>query len=326
MESRRYSDQAQRISDQLGVYLRRRQEQADRQEDEALEACRDADDAGEAFYSWSSFCDVTAQRIDDAYVSVVAYNSVYLGGAHSDSDQAAMNFDLASGSLMSLSSIFKTKYKEQILDKLLHELSELESSFMLFDGYEATVREKFEQMPADMTQNWYLTNRGVVFFYNPYEISPYASGVVSVELSYAELVGYLRDDFVWPSRDQKGENALLVVTQTDGIKRGDYDRVVTLDLGSGPELTITAEGELRNLRVELVQLAGDNVVSSNLLLAANRFTDQEALLLELPGDGASGTSTAGLRLCYDIAYRETITQVYSIGPDGVTLVEQANNN
>ncbi len=326
VESRRYPDQAQRISDQLGVYLRRRQEQTDRQEDEALEACRDADDAGEAFYSWSSFCDVTAQRIDDAYVSVVAYNSVYLGGAHSDSDQAAMNFDLASGSLMSLSSIFKTKYKEQILDKLLHELSELESSFMLFDGYEATVREKFEQMPADMTQNWYLTDRGVVFFYNPYEISPYASGVVSVELSYAELVGYLRDDFVWPSRDQKEENALLAVTQTDGIKRGDDDRVVTLDLGSGSELTITAEGEIRNLRVELVQLAGDNVVSSNLLLAANRFTDQEALLLELPGDGASGTSTAGLRLRYDIAYRETITQVYSIGPDGVTLVEQANNN
>ena len=74
-----------------------------------------------------------------------------------------------------------------------------------------------------------------------------------------------------------------------------------------------------------MQLSGDNVVSSNLLLAANRFTDQEALLLELPAEAASGESTAGLRLRYDIAYRETITLIYAIGPDGTTLVDQTNN-
>lgn len=325
LKSTWYPDQAEQINEQIDAYLQRRLDQAEDQAAEAMEAAQAADEAGQTFYGWTSYCDMTAQRVDNSYVSVVAYNSVYLGGAHPNNDQAAMNFDLTTGSLLSLSSIFKTEFKEAILGKLLYRLSEMESSFLLFSGYETTVREKFEQMPADMTQNWYLTDQGVVFFYNPYEISPYAAGVVSVELSFAELVGYLRDDFSWPARDQTGENALVIRSEAGSVKAGDYDRTIEVTAGRGMKLALTTEGEIRNLRVDLVQVTGDAVVSTDMVLAVNRLTDREALVLTLPADFENGQSTTGVRLTYDISYRQTIKQIYTVGEDGA-IVEEAVDN
>lgn len=326
VSSQFYKDQAQRINEQLDTYLQRRLDQASRQQTDALEACRETEEAGQTFYGWSNFYDITAQRVDENYVSVVAYSSVYLGGAHPDNAQAAMNFDLTTGSLLSLSSIFKSESKEYILGKLLYRLSEMESSFMLFDGYETTVREKFEQMPADMTQNWYLTNKGVVFFYNPFEISPYASGVVSVELSYSELVGYLRDDFVWPSRDQEDGNDLQISENTKSLRKADYENWIELSAGKGAEAVITVTGEIRNLRIDLVQIAGDAAVSSDLLLAANRLTEQDAVVLSLPEETDSGQSTPGIQLTYDIGYRKTVTQLYNVQEGSARLIEEAQVN
>lgn len=326
VSSRCYPDSAQQISEQLSTYLQRRLDQADQQETEAMEACQSAEDAGETFYGWTNFYDITAQRVDENYVSVVAYSSVYLGGAHPDNNQAAMNFDLTTGSLLSLSGIFKSEYKEHILDKLLYRLSEMKSSFLLFDDYENTVREKFEQMPADMTQNWYLTNQGVVFFYNPYEISPYASGVVSVELSYPELVGYLRDDFSWPSRDQPGESALQISASSGDLRKSGYDQVIEASAGKGTRAVITVTGEIRNLRVDLVQVAGDAAVSSDLLLAVNRLMEQDAVVLSLPEASEGSQSSPGIQLTYDIGYHETMTQVYTIRDGSTQLVEQAQDN
>lgn len=322
LQSTWYPDQEERINEQIDTYLQRRLDQADNQETEAVEACQAAEEAGKACYGWTSYCDITAQRVDNSYVSVVAYNSVYLGGAHPSNDQAAMNFDLTTGSLLSLSSIFKTEYKDAILRKLLSKLSEMKSSFQLFEGYETTVQEKFEQMPADMTQNWYLTDRSIVFFYNPYEISPYASGVVSVELSLAELVGFLRDDFSWPDRDQEGDNSLIVTSQVGSVKSGAYDRVIEVTAGQGAKLALTTEGEIRNLRVDLVQVAGDTVVSSDMVLAVNRLMDQEALILTLPADSENGQSTTGVQLSYDISYRQAVKQVFTVDGDGAVVVEE----
>ena len=326
VSSQLHPQQAQQINEQLSTYLQRRLDQADQQEAGALEACRDAEDAGETFYSWTNFYDITAQRVDGNYVSVVAYSSVYLGGAHADNSQAAMNFDLTTGSLLSLSSIFKSECKEYILSKLLYRLSEMESSFMLFSGYETTVQEKFEQMPADMTQNWYLTNQGVVFFYNPYEISPYASGVVSVELSYAELVGYLRDDFVWPSRDQTGDNTLQITSSADTVRKSDYDQVIAVSAGKGAKIAVTAVGEIRNLRIDLVQVAGDTVVSSDLLLAMNRFMDRDALVLTVPDASDGSHSFPGIQLTYDVGYHETMSQIYTIQDGEAMMVEETRGD
>ena len=321
LQSIRHPEQAEQINEQIDTYLWRRQNRADDQEAGALEACEAAEDSGEAFYGWTNFSDITVQRLDQNYISVVAYNSEYLGGAHQNSDQAAMNFDMTTGSLLSLSSIFRTEYKESILARLLDRLSEMESSFMLFDGYETTVREKFEQMPADMTQNWYLTDRGIVFFYNPYEISPYASGVVSVELSYVELAGFLRDNFVRPDRDLETGGSVNVQNAGKELNRKQYQNVWDLSSGKGTKLALTTEGTVYNLRVSLVQLTGDSTVSGSLLLAANRFTQEDALILTLPQTQDGAQSSTGLQVDFNAGDRKTAKTVYTLGEDKSSVVE-----
>ena len=321
LQSIRHPEQAEQINEQIDAYLRRRRNQADDQESAALEACEAAEDSGETFYGWTSFSDITVQRLDQNYISVVAYNSEYLGGAHPNSDQAAMNFDMTTGSLLSLSSIFKTEYKESILARLLDRLSEMESSFMLFDGYETTVREKFEQMPADMTQNWYLTDHGIVFFYNPYEISPYASGVVSVELSYVELAGFLRENFVRPDQNRQTGGSVSVQSAGRDLNLKQYQNVLDLSSGKGAKLVLTTEGTVYNLRVSLVQLTGDSTVSGNLILAANRFTQEDGLLLTLPQSQGGAQSTTGVQVCFNAGDRKTAKTVYTLGEDESSVVE-----
>lgn len=318
-----YPDQAEQINDQIDTYLLRHLDQAESQEAAALEAAQAADEAGQTFYGWTSYSDVAAQRMDESYVSVLIYNSVYLGGAHPSNEQVAMNFDTATGTLLSLSRIFRTECKDSILKLLLSRLKEMESSFQLFSGYQSTVQEKFEQMPADMTQNWFLTDRGITFFYNPYEISPYASGVVAVELNYAELSGYLRADFVLPDRSQQGDNSVLVTTDTGSLKGGDYDNLLEVSQGKGQEIALTVDGEIRNLRVTQVQLTGGAVASSDLILAVNRLTDRDAVVLSLSTDSGSGQSTSGFEVTYDIAYHQTVTQTYSLEQDGPVLIADA---
>jgi hypothetical protein len=45
------------------------------------------------------------------------------------------------------------------------------------------------------TDNYYFTNKGLGFYYFPYEVAAYAVGPIQVFVTFAELKPYLRPDF-----------------------------------------------------------------------------------------------------------------------------------
>lgn len=44
-------------------------------------------------------------------------------------------------------------------------------------------------------QNFYITQNGIVIFYNPYELSYYSKGFVEIEIPYEELESYLNPEY-----------------------------------------------------------------------------------------------------------------------------------
>ena len=64
-----------------------------------------------------------------------------------------------------------------------------------------TIRKELEDMgyvtvgELEPTDNFYLTENGISFFYNVYDIAPYAVGAIEISLPYEMLSHLLSDDF-----------------------------------------------------------------------------------------------------------------------------------
>lgn len=304
------------LNRQVAAYLQKINAEADQWEEEAAVFYSDIQqtDPDYEFYGWSSYTSVSPQRVDENYISLVFFNSQYLGGAHPNNVQTALNFDSVTGALLPLASVFKTEYKQTVLNMLLEHLWEMETSFGLFDGYEDTVREKFEKMPADMAQNWYLTDQGIVFFFSPYEISPYAAGVVTVELSYDELDGMLRDDFVLPYDTYDAGGSIRIERNSNAKNFANVEYAMTSD---GVEFDLITSGTVYDLRLSQIQWAEGVPVSEQIIYAANRFTDGD--LLHFSVDDSQ--SSPGISVSYVTGGEDAATLEYFI-LEGKQLIAQ----
>ncbi len=109
----------------------------------------------------------------------------FLGGAHPNSYIAYSNYYLATGEQVSLDECFIKSYEEQLntigeiffrKQKNLKENSDLSSAGYWFD------ENKFE-----LNDNFAILKVGLLFYYNSYEIAPYAIGPTELVIPYSEI-------------------------------------------------------------------------------------------------------------------------------------------
>lgn len=282
------------INRQIGNYIQLRDNDISGWEADALDfynAFSTEDDY--EFYGWSCYTSVTSYRLDPSYVSLVFYESVYLGGAHPSNTQSALNFDANSGALLTLADVFKADRKEDLIALVLDKINTTYGNnpdFALFEDYEDVVRDHLQTIPSSFAQCWYLTNSGVVFFTNPYEISTYAAGVVTVEMSYDELKGLLREDFIIPERGEAPQGTVSV--STDRLS-GDYENFE--DLSSPDEISVdlTASGRIKDLKVEEIFWTGSQAIGYGTIYAASCFTGDELLRFSVQEENGFMVSFCG---------------------------------
>jgi hypothetical protein len=114
----------------------------------------------------------------------------YTGGAHGIYMTTFLNLDLQRLSPIRLDDLFDGDYKAA--------LTELLWSQLLTDN-KLKNREEAEDMGyastgnLEPTENFYLSDKGITFYYNIYEITPYVMGPVSITLPYDAVRPLLRD-------------------------------------------------------------------------------------------------------------------------------------
>ncbi len=119
------------------------------------------------------------------------YQDNYSGGAHGMHDTKFINIDLSDLHLIELDELFVGDYQETLTELLWYQLAldnQVESRNELEEmGYATT---------GDLTpiENFYLTKNGISFYYNVYEIAPYAMGAIQITLSYDMLQYILNYD------------------------------------------------------------------------------------------------------------------------------------
>ena len=113
----------------------------------------------------------------------INYNE-YTGGAHGIYMTTYLNFDLGLMRPLRLDDIFVGDYQEPLTDLIWNQL-------MSDNG--AKTRAELEDMgygstgEIAATENFYLNKDGVTFYYNVYDITPYAMGPVVVSLPFQML-------------------------------------------------------------------------------------------------------------------------------------------
>lgn len=127
-------------------------------------------------------------------LSTLLLSFTYSGGAHGNYGYDALNFAIASGTQLTLKDLVRTEKLQILINRMAAKLL-VQSKDLLFEKevpvFERLATDKTEMTPVEQetkfnqAHDWYLTDKGITFFFNPYEISPYAAGVQEVALPFS---------------------------------------------------------------------------------------------------------------------------------------------
>ncbi|MEI6454759.1 MAG: RsiV family protein [bacterium] len=124
----------------------------------------------------------------DYHLTFFILTYAFTGGAHGLETEEFFNLDLKTGRLFTLKDIFKDGSDEilsGILTRKLHELIKIPETQKLTDAgyFTDTIKP---------TANFYLTENGIGFYYNQYDIAPYSFGPADVFLPFEEIKEILK--------------------------------------------------------------------------------------------------------------------------------------
>ena len=125
---------------------------------------------------------------ENDFISIVSDIYQYTGGAHGSSTWNARNIDTVTGDDVLLDGLFEGDDYKSVLDRLIWE--EVEENP---DEY-GDLWEK-PQIKDSNQRDFYLTDDGLVLFYQPYDLSYYARGFVEFEIDYSDILGYLKPEY-----------------------------------------------------------------------------------------------------------------------------------
>ena len=108
----------------------------------------------------------------------------YTGGAHGYTGIGHDVFDLTTGEIVTEADLFAEGYEEAVADLLAASL----------EVYLADIDEDPEMMFSmpEPNDNFAVSEEGITWTYNPYEIAPYSMGIIDLTVSWADLKPYLR--------------------------------------------------------------------------------------------------------------------------------------
>ena len=147
-----------------------------------LSAAKDALNAGGIGLPYYFTADYTVTNNSSTVLSVVFVKNEATGGSHEYMSNYCVNYDLATGAELKLSEVFSCSY-ETCLDRLITYAEALisQNPELYFDDYSGLIRR------ASLSNKWYFNSEGLVLVYNPFEIAPYTTGIVTFTVPYSEI-------------------------------------------------------------------------------------------------------------------------------------------
>ena len=154
-----------------------------------IEANIDLYDGGFSF-NWEMSGNSSISMNRKGFLTYRVDNYAFTGGAHGMGITRFLVFDTKAQQALSLGDIFAEGYEEE-----LGHILEEEYRLMLFlDENESLVDAGLFEENIFPTGNFRLSGNGLSFFYNPYELAPYAMGSIVIDLHHTKFNHLLKED------------------------------------------------------------------------------------------------------------------------------------
>ncbi len=187
-------------------------------------------------------------RIDQSVLSLYGTNVSYSGYSHPTYDCVSANYNMITGHVLTLGSILTHADRLADLEKLLlTALDAIAEEKYLRDDYKATITHRFAGNES-YDEAWFFTPSGLNFYFAPYEIAPYTSGIITVEIPYEKLTGIL-DDAFFPAEQDTASGVVTIQPMTDA-DLASFTQISELILNQGgKQLLLHTDGTVHNLRI-----------------------------------------------------------------------------
>lgn len=235
------------------------------------------------------------QRIDSAILSLSATMTSFSGGAHPGSACAGITYDLLTGTCLTLDDVLTDACTPDVLCRLVVDaLESIRTDGLLYEDYTVSVEDRFSGNYL-YDDSWYLSNAGLCFSFEPYEIGPYSSGTITAVIPYHRLPGYLEDAYFPPEQISAPGKLIIRDSEADNMETDLTLAEVILDPES-EALLIHTDGVLYQVTIQTLY------PQPSTIFAADQLTPGSAILLR--GDPKN------LQISY-IVDGETVTQPIS---------------
>lgn len=217
-------------------------------------------------------------RIDYGVLSLYGTQSSYSGGVHGNISGVAANYDLMTGDILTLGSIMhENADKEDFINIIIESLDPMAEEFFLYDDYMDGVRNRLD-VDENLYEDFYFTNTGLCFFFSPYEIAPYSSGVITVEIPYNELPGLIYDGY-FPAEQERTHGNLLTA-EVSKINMEQFDNMAEVNLASGESALVAyPNGTIKN--VQLLVSTDEMSMPEYTVFAAYEMSDKDAVIINV---------------------------------------------
>ena len=220
-------------------------------------------------------------RIDKGVLSLLGTNVSVYGGPHPERTHVAANYDMLTGEMLTLGSVLSHIDKApELCDLLLEALSDIEKEKFLYPGYQDSVKGNLLGNESSY-ERFYFAPGGLCFFFSHYEIAPYISGLITVEIPYAKLTGIINDAY-FPEE---------VETATGDITPLDFSQEALSHFSQFSEIVLNKEGtkillhpdeKIHNVRIETGywNLNGNVYIPEQTVFAAAALCQYDAIMLQ----------------------------------------------
>lgn len=259
-------------------------------------------------------------RIDLGVLSLYGSTVTYSGAFHPERHSRSANYDLLTGDVLTLASIMSASAtKDDFVRLVLESLEEIEDSAYLRDGYEETVRQRFSR-DESTDQDWYFTNTGLCFYFDPYEIAPYSSGVIVAEIPYSKLAGLIYDGYFPAERDivESNVNASLF----SNVDPNRFSQTAELILNMEDQMFfLYTDGLVWDVQIDVGTWdpSGTEFTSEYTALYSHALSPGDALMIQ----ASFGDAQPALRLTYQSGTQTITKYISQSGKDGKIILTEA---
>jgi hypothetical protein len=139
---------------------------------------------------WYFSATVGVNILSDSLISMVIFRDEFTGGDHSNTRTDFLNINPHTGENVLLAHELEAGFENDltaIAEKIFRNVRQIPEAASLSSSYFDFPENKFR-----LTNTYGFTKRGIVFYYNNYEVAPYAMGPTEVTVPYEKIKDWLQ--------------------------------------------------------------------------------------------------------------------------------------